>query len=315
MIDERYQRLMEALEPSQELVQNTLRAENTRRVHAASWKPMMLVALCVLLLVIPVAWKMMIYPPPSLSLTTSTEPFQPTPVSPTLSDDLTLSVSEVTWQDNLTLTFLLTLQGDKVDATTEFDFDVNEIHYSTGNCKQVDPSEGQPENEQCFRITMEINDQLQLHMPESIQLTVNRYTSGNTSSEKIHDINWNDYSSPVAKAGTPLIDLGGGMCISSIGFNDDGWPAVQIRIPFNAESPTFSYPILDNKETAPITMEYFPWRTDTRVEGDYIYNTTAVNIPHEELINTQLITWTQIAGETIRGEWTVTINIPPRPDK
>lgn len=57
MLEERYNNLMEGVVPSPELVQRTLRATRPHRKQTGAWKPMLVIALCVVMVVGAAAWR------------------------------------------------------------------------------------------------------------------------------------------------------------------------------------------------------------------------------------------------------------------
>lgn len=313
MFEKRYGEMMKGVMPSRELVHRTLRAAEDRKPEPIAWKPLLMVALCWAMVVGGVAWTLLTTS--STRITASSSPdSDPVSFHPILSDELTLSVSNIEWKDASTLTFHLVLRGDKVDALTEYNLDFENVWLSSsGLSPDSECTDDQDENECHSIVTMEINNQLQEEIPETITLTIDRYTSGNTEIYTTHDIDWDAYDGPVAHTGEPIIDLGGGMSISGFGFNEEGWPTVQIRIPDDVAEPTHCIPLLDHAETPETTIEYTPWRTFQYSEGDYHYSNTSFSITREELDDMQLVTYAIIAGETIRGEWSITIDIPPRP--
>ena len=54
MLEERYNRMMESVEPSQELVRRTKDAAQPRKVQTGAWKPVMVCVLCVMMVAVPV---------------------------------------------------------------------------------------------------------------------------------------------------------------------------------------------------------------------------------------------------------------------
>lgn len=57
MLEERYNNMMEGVELSPELVQRTLRATRPHRKQTGAWKPMLVIALCVVMVVGAAAWR------------------------------------------------------------------------------------------------------------------------------------------------------------------------------------------------------------------------------------------------------------------
>lgn len=317
MLEERYNRMMAQVEPSDALVRRTLAAARPSPRHASTRKALLLTALCVLVVALPVLWKVLhtLPEPPRVTSANPLPTFTALPVKPP-SDELTLSASDAQWEDDTTLTFLLTMRGDKVDSTTEFDSLTEGFPLSHETYESLDPVEGQPENEKRMKFIITPDKDKLLRnskLPETLTLRVSRYTSGNTYTEKVRDIDWAAYDGPIERTGRPIMALGGGMSISGIGFNENGWLTIQVRKPRSAELPTHCYPIFAHRTDPLKSMGYLPWRMDQYSEGDYIYYNTAVSIPREELADYIFSTHTYLAGETIRGDWSVTVAIPPRP--
>lgn len=315
MFEERYEHMMEGVEPSQELVQRTLNAARPHPMKASAWKPVLLCALCVMMVAGAAVWKAIQTTSEPHDLVASSSPGETSPVSPVLSEELTLSVSDMTWEDASTLSFILSIQGDKVDALTECDWDITGLWRDRSSSHVMERTEDQPDNEQRLRISQTINMEYQKTLPETITLHVTRYTSGNTQYETVHNIDWDAFPYTLEAAGSPIIDLGGDMYITGLGFNEDGLLTIQIREPLHAEHPTHSLPVLEFPQNPEQRKNTFPWTTQQRSIDDYEYFTTTITIRREELEGTQLVTWTQIAGETILGDWTVTVNVPPLPIK
>lgn len=311
MFEERYNRMMESVEPSQELVRRTKEAAQPCKAQAGAWKPVVVCVLCVMMMAVPVLWKVIHTSLEPHDVVISDNPSDPAPVNSPPSDELTLSVSDVKWESSTELTFILTIRGDKVDALTEIDFDVENLWPSGGSYFVAERTKDQADNEQRFQITREIDPKYQHTLPESLILRVTRYTSGNIQYDTVHDIDWDTFEYSLARSGSPIIDLGGDMFITGLGFNEDGWLTIQIQKPYHAAEPTHSFPVLDNIATPQMTMEFFPWRINQYTEGDYEYYNTAISVTRDELGGTQLITYTRIAGETILGDWSVSIDLPP----
>lgn len=59
MIEERYNRLMEGLGPSQELVQQTLAGARKRKLQPGAWKPVMVCVLCVMMVAGAALWRVL----------------------------------------------------------------------------------------------------------------------------------------------------------------------------------------------------------------------------------------------------------------
>lgn len=317
MLEERYNRMMAQVEPSDALVRKTLAAARPGQRQPSARRALLLAALCVLVVALPVLLKVLttLPEPPEVTSASPLPTFTALPVRP-LSDELLLSASDAQWEDDTTLTFLLTMRGDKVDSSTEFDSMTEGFPLSHETYESIEPVEGQPESEKRMKFIITLDKDKLLRnseIPQALTLRITRYTSGNTYSEEVHDIDWSAYEGPVAHTGAPIIELGSGMSISGIGFNQNDWPTIQVRKPRGAELPTHCYPIFDHKTDPTKSMGYIPWRMDQYSEGDYIYYNTAVNISREELADYIFSTHTYITGETIYGDWSVTVDIPPRP--
>lgn len=320
MLEERYNRMMAQVEPSDALVRKTLAAARPGPRQPSARRALLLAALCVLVVALPVLWKVLttLPEPPKVTSADPMPTFTALPVRP-LSDELTLTVSDVQWEDDATLTFLLTMRGDKVDASTEFDFTTEGLPLYMSTSKRIDPIEGQPENELRRKIILTLSEDERLwrgKIPETLPLHINRYTSGNTSYERLHDIDWAAFEYTLEEAGSPIIDLGGGMSITGIGFNQDEHLTVQIRVPADAKEPTHSLPlVLVEKEDGKLKTDFYPWTSNQQYVGDFIYCTTSMSVTREQLDGVTLATNTFIAGETIYGDWSVTVDIPPHPSE
>ncbi len=313
MLEERYNNLMEGVELSPELVQRTLRATRPHRTNVISWKPVLICVLCVMIVAVPVLWKLLHTASEPHDIVVSDSPSEPMLVNSPPSDELTLSVSDLVWEDESTLSFILSIRGDKVDSLTECDWNAEGIWTAGSSSHIMERTEDQPDNEQRFQITQTIDLEHQRTLPESIIMHVTRYTSGNAQYETSHEIDWSTFPYILEAYGSPIIDLGGDMYITGLGFDEDGYLTIQIREPLHAEHPTHSLPILEFPHDTERRKNTYPWTTHQRYIDDHEYFTTTISIRREELEGAQLITWTQIAGETILGDWTVTIDLPPRP--
>ena len=211
MLEERYNNLMEGVEPSPELVQRTLRAARPHRSQTGAWKPVLVIALCVVMVVGAAAWRVMntgIIPPETAST-------NDTPTILPVSDELTLSVSDVTLVDEHKLSFILTVQGNLIDPQTRIDYDIEGIHKIHGSCYTLDPMPEQPDNLNRYQITLENKERpILLDAADTAELRIWRYTSGDTQSDQIHTVDWSTLPDTLPEECSPVFLRPPGGCCS-----------------------------------------------------------------------------------------------------
>ncbi|MBQ2953963.1 MAG: hypothetical protein IJE07_10510 [Clostridia bacterium] len=115
MLEERYERMMEDVAPAPELVQRTLKAAQPHRAHAGAWKPVLIIALCVLMVAGAAAWRVMSAPDVSQVAAQPTPTVAPTPMAdpsgPECSyDGMTLRYLS-SWGDEEKLYVTLSVEG------------------------------------------------------------------------------------------------------------------------------------------------------------------------------------------------------------
>ncbi len=118
MLEERYNNLMEGVEPSPELVQRTLRAARPHRKQTGAWKPMLVIALCMVMVVGAAAWRVMHTPDTSHVAAQPTPTASPTPApAPSVLkctyDGMTLRYLS-SWTDDEKLYVILSAEGEKL---------------------------------------------------------------------------------------------------------------------------------------------------------------------------------------------------------
>lgn len=118
MLEKRYNNLMAGVEPSQELVQRTLRAARQRRKQTGAWKPILVIALCVVMVAGAAAWRVMHAPDTSHIAAQPTPTASPTPApAPSVLectyDWMTLRYLS-SWTDDEKLYVTLSAEGEKL---------------------------------------------------------------------------------------------------------------------------------------------------------------------------------------------------------
>ncbi len=309
MIDERYNRLMESMEPSQELIQKTLHARQHRHRPAGSWKPVMITALCVLLVAGAVALRVMTSStkPPEIASVNAAPTFLP------VSDELTLSVSDVTLVNDHELRFILTLQGANVDSRTDIDYVLEGLVLSGGSHHALEPTEGQRHNERRYQITLTNDDQHILAQAKAtLQLSVPWYTTGSTYTETIHDINWSAITATeLPRCGDPLIPLDGDIALSGLSYTEKDGLSVQVRLPMDSWETTHSFPQLILADTGEYPEKFILWKTTSYTADGYRLHNTTFQVTREELNSLQLVTYTRVTGRVITGDWRIAIDLTP----
>ena len=306
MLEERYNNLMEGVEPSPELVQRTLRTARTRRRQTGAWKPVLVIALCVVMVVGAVAWRVMntgIIPPETAST-------NDTPTILPVSDELTLSVSDVTLVDEHKLSFILTVQGNLIDPQTRIDYDIEGIHKIHGSCYTLDPMPEQPDNVNRYQITLENKERpILLDAADTAELRIWRYTSGDTQSDQIHTVDWSTLPDTLPEECSPLIPLGGEVAVVGLSFSEEDGLTVLLRWPDTSLESTHGHPQLLLKESNDWPDDFIVWNTYQYVADGYIYHRTTFQVTRSELESLNLVTFTSLAGKEITGDWAITIDL------
>lgn len=306
MLEERYNNLMEGVEPSPELVQRTLRAARPHRSQTGAWKPVLVIALCVVMVVGAAAWRVMntgIIPPETAST-------NDTPTILPVSDELTLSVSDVTLVDEHKLSFILTVQGNLIDPQTRIDYDIEGIHKIHGSCYTLDPMPEQPDNVNRYQITLENKERpILLDAADTAELRIWRYTSGDTQSDQIHTVDWSTLPDTLPEECSPLIPLGGEVAVVGLSFSEEDGLTVLLRWPDTSLESTHGHPQLLLKESNDWPDDFIVWNTYQYVADGYIYHRTTFQVTRSELESLNLVTFTSLAGQEITGDWDITIDL------
>lgn len=306
MLEERYNNMMEGVEPSPELVQRTLRAARPHRSQTGAWKPVLVIALCVVMVVGAAAWRVMntgIIPPETAST-------NDTPTILPVSDELTLSVSDVTLVDEHKLSFILTVQGNLIDPQTRIDYDIEGIHKIHGSCYTLDPMPEQPDNVNRYQITLENKERpILLDAADTAELRIWRYTSGDTQSDQIHTVDWSTLPDTLPEECSPLIPLGGEVAVVGLSFSEEDGLTVLLRWPDTSLESTHGHPQLLLKESNDWPDDFIVWNTYQYVADGYIYHRTTFQVTRSELESLNLVTFTSLAGQEITGDWAITIDL------
>lgn len=306
MLEERYNNLMEGVEPSPELVQRTLKSDRVRRKQTGAWKPVLVIALCVVMVVGAAAWRVMntgIIPPETAST-------NDTPTILPVSDELTLSVSDVTLVDEHKLSFILTVQGNLIDPQTRIDYDIEGIHKIHGSCYTLDPMPEQPDNVNRYQITLENKERpILLDAADTAELRIWRYTSGDTQSDQIHTVDWSTLPDTLPEECSPLIPLGGEVAVVGLSFSEEDGLTVLLRWPDTSLESTHGHPQLLLKESNDWPDDFIVWNTYQYVADGYIYHRTTFQVTRSELESLNLVTFTSLAGQEITGDWAITIDL------
>lgn len=306
MLEERYNNMMEGVEPSPELVQRTLRADRPHRSQTGAWKPVLVIALCVVMVVGAAAWRVMntgIIPPETAST-------NDTPTILPVSDELTLSVSDVTLVDEHKLSFILTVQGNLIDPQTRIDYDIEGIHKIHGSCYTLDPMPEQPDNVNRYQITLENKERpILLDAADTAELRIWRYTSGDTQSDQIHTVDWSTLPDTLPEECSPLIPLGGEVAVVGLSFSEEDGLAVLLRWPDTSLESTHGHPQLLLKESNDWPDDFIVWNTYQYVADGYIYHRTTFQVTRSELESLNLVTFTSLGGQEITGDWDITIDL------
>ena len=156
MIDERYNNMMKDVEPSQELVQRTLRAGKRQHPPAEAWKPMLVIALCVMMVAGAAAWRVMhttdsgsqpasqpdTTDAPSQPASDATERITVTSGKPYIIGE---GAQDPSFGEEGELCFPMVVTGDGINSSTCFYFDTPEypglIHTRTAFRREHAPDE------------------------------------------------------------------------------------------------------------------------------------------------------------------------------
>lgn len=305
MLEERYNNMMESVGPSPELVQRTVKAARPRRRHAGAWKPALVIALCVVMVVGAAAWRVMHTPE------TSSPAAQPTPTFLPISDELTLSVSDVTLVNERKLSFILTVRGDQVDSLTNIDYRLEGLQHTGSGYHALTPSGDQPPNEQRYQVTLQSDVQPILKgAADTLQMSVIWYTTGDTHSMVIHDIDWSTVTATeLPRVGSPLIPLGGEVALTALAYTEEDGLSVQLRWPSDSWETTHSMPQLIQAARDAYPEDYIRWSTMLYTEDGWTVHNTTFQVSREELDDLRLITYTDITGRVITGDWRISIDL------
>lgn len=317
MFEERYKRVTDSIHADDDLIERTLEAAEQPRIRTRPKYTGLRLALgtiCAFVLVVIASARIM--PPPKDIVTSNvetpgnSEQFLPLP-SKLPSDDLTLSVSNVTLVNDSELSLILTVSGDKVDPLTYIDLDYPFFQdlYGSG-WGHIDHDEDRQPHENRYRFTIESKDHPILEsLGPTLELTVYGYTSGTTQTEIVHEIDWSSMDFPLSETGEPMIDLGSGLAITGLGFTEEGWLTVQSRWPYDSHDITNVHTWLSpDGANDPSTCLYMRGGKQY-VAGDHIYNNQTFHVTRDELDSICLVTCVTLPGEVIEGNWPITVDL------
>ena len=320
MLKQRYNQAVSGIHADEELIQSTLNTAARPRTKSApisaAGRRLIIGFACTLVLILTLLPRLM-HPPQDI-LTSNGEPPATTgdllPLrSP--SDDLTLSVSDATLVSNTELSLILTVRGDKVDPRTTINYNYRDqnglLPYIYGSQREtMNRYEGQPSNERRFRISFETKGRHILDaLGPTLHLAIDRYTIGNLEAETVHEIDWNNVDFTLQESREPIIDLGSGLSVCGFGFTDEGWLIVQSRWPYTALEPTYIMNWLSPDGTDSDRTNIYMREGKQYVKGDYIYSDYTFPVTREELDGIGLGIVYCIAGEEIRGNWSITVDL------
>lgn len=307
MFEERYEHMMASVEPSPELIQRTLQARGQRCTHRAARRPVLICVLCMLMVAGAAALRVIDTgkAPREIASVNAAPTFVP------VADPLTLSVSEVTLVDEHELSFILTVRGGQVDPLTDIDYVLEGIWNPHGSRHALPPSENQPPDEQRYQITLKNDEQPILDDAEdTLQLTLLWYTTGDIYNTTIHEIDWSTVNATdLPRVGDPLIPLGGSVSLTALAYTAEDGLSVQLRWPVDSWETTMSFPqlILADREEYP--EDFIPWETTQYVEDGWILHNTTFRVTRDELRALRLITYTNLTGKVITGDWSISIDL------
>ena len=334
MLEERYRQNAAAIHADDRLIDRTLDAAQPRPKAApisAGGRRLIIGFVCALALIVTLSAPMLKPPrdvvtsPGELPGTTDT----PISAAP-LSDELTLSVSDVKLESDSKLSLILTVQGDRVDPYTYINVDYPHLQYLSGSgVGHLGGYEDQQPHEVRYRFYIESKDRDILYaLGDYLELTVDRYTSGTTQTETVHEIDWDsmefspsETGEPITRFGNhqvvsgigfaeePIIDLGNGLSISGLGFTEEGWLIVQSRCPYEAPEPTYTIVWLSPDGTNDSDTNLYMDASHQNGDGEYAYNNQVFHITQEELDSVHLVTHTILAGNIIEGKWSILVDL------
>lgn len=318
MLKQRYNQAQNAIHADEELIDRTLAAAAHPHKKTAPISPAgrrLIIGFVCTMVVIVALLPRLTHPHQDILTTNGELPEATGYLLPLPSDDLTLSVSDVKLDSDTMVSLILTVQGDKVDPSTTINHHYRDQKgllpsiYGSG-LHTLDRYEGQPSNERRFRIDFETKGRHILDaLGPTLYLDIDRYTIGNQQFQTLHEIDWNNVDFTLQKDSEPIIDLGSGLSICGFGFTDQGWLTVQSRWPYTSLEPTYIMTWLSPDGTDSDRTNIYMREGKQYVEGDYIYSDTTFPVTREELNGIELGIAYCIAGEEIRGNWSITVDL------
>lgn len=318
MFEERYKRVTEGIHADEDLIERTLDAAETPPTKAIPRHRgfrLAIGAVCIfVLLVVAVAH---IVPPPKDVVASNgetpgnSEEFLPLP-SKLPSDDLILSVSDVTLSKENELTFILTLAGDRVDSRTIIDYEeyTQAFPFGTTSVGMLDPVEGQSEHEQRIKFTMELQEGTSLsNLGSALNMAVTQYTSGDYVETLEPDFDWATFPFSLENSDC-IFEISKNSVITAIGFSEDGNFTVRLR--WDDMSPDQRYSVIWLTRTNPQTgepEELYLKQGWQYYEGPIWYYDYTFGLGREELDGWQLVIHTFFTGEIIHGNWPFTVDL------
>ena len=312
MPEKRYQAMMAQLHAGDELINRVLQAGKPRRTPLR----LAFAAACALMLIVSAAF--FLKPPPkdiiaASSKNTVTEDLQPLK-SPSPNDP-TLSVSHVTLKDEHTLTFILTLRGEKVDKHTMISYAIEQFIFDRCAVSIADDLIPPAENERSFLFTLEYKSGPILEqLDDRYRLILSGYTAASQKQEYTLTPDWSHMDYAFQQDGKPLHPLTGEalyplenvFAVTGFGLTKDMELIVEVRW---TESAGFDTQCIPRLYDAAAGTSYPLREARHCYAGEYSYYQYTFRVHRDQLPGLTLTLETNRTGEMLEGSWPFIVDL------
>ena len=319
MLNERYTQLNESIHADDTLIDRTLdaidAATTKTRPRSAGFR-LAVGFVCALVLLVVAAAR--IVPPPKDVVAASNKTDDTEDLLPLQSpspDDLTLTVHNLALLDEHTLTFILTVRGEKIDRHTMIGYTVEQFIFDSCTVAAADAIIPPAANERSFLFTMKYK-----HAPileqigDSYQMAVFTYTARSQRQKFSLTPDWAtmDYALPPKDeslplwTGKPLYQLDDHFSVTAFALNEDAELIVEVRWPATAGFDSSCIPTLHDAVSG---IPYFVCEAHPVLDEHYTYYQYTFGVDRDDLPGMMLEFDANLSGEIIEGSWPFTVDL------
>ncbi len=250
-------------------------------------------------------------------------------------DSIRLEAGQATIDAKGKITIPIFVRGDGIDQQSIPDLDLP-YHQAFANgtgwggANRLAPADGDDPH---ATVTLPLKEGYSLaDLGESLTVSMTSVSIGNKYVQTLHDeLKWKDIPlsgfvdhsfgaepyivvRPVLVTGEPIIDFGGGMAVTAIGFNAEGKLTIQTQaatvLPLNSDCHVTLF-----SDGDPATEEDDRWLFSTGCnawedkESGFYFRDDIYDVTRDELDQYVMLSFVQYIGQLIEGEWQLTVPI------